>query len=80
MKESLVSLFFIFILIIYYLISYKSTNFLIQNLSLLLIGFFVSYKIPKILGNKIGGFNGDACGASVVLVETIMLLIHAILL
>ena len=79
-KESLVSLIFIFIFIIYYLISYKSPQFLIQNIILLLAGFFVSYKIPKILGNKIGGFNGDTCGASVVLVETIMLLIHAILL
>ena len=47
---------------------------------LLLIGFVVSYKIPKMLGSKIGGFNGDACGASVVLVETTMLFIHAILL
>ena len=33
-----------------------------------------------ILGNKIGGFNGDACGASVVLVETSMLFMHAIVL
>ena len=79
-KESLVSVIFIFILIIYYLISNKSAQLLIQNLFLLLIGFFVSYKIPKILGNRIGGFNGDACGASVVLVETSMLFIHASLL
>ena len=78
-KESLVSIIFIIILIIYYLISYKSAQFLTQNLFLLLIGFFVSYKIPKMLGNKIGGFNGDACGASVVLVETTMLFIHAVL-
>ena len=79
-KESLVSIVFIFTLIIYYLTSNKSAQFLTENLFLLLIGFFVSYKIPKILGSRIGGFNGDACGASVVLVETIMLLIHAILL
>ena len=39
-----------------------------------------SYLIPKILGSKIGGFTGDACGASVVLVETTMLFIHAVLL
>jgi len=45
-----------------------------------LIGIFLSYFIPNILGNKIGGFNGDACGASVVLVETAMLFMHAILL
>ena len=79
-KESLVSITFIFIFIIYYLISYKSVPFLIQTFFLLLIGFFISYKIPKFLGNKIGGFNGDACGASVVLVETTMLFIHAVFL
>ena len=79
-KESLVSIIFIFIFIIFSLISYKSTFFILENLFLLLIGFFVSYKIPKILGSKIGGFNGDACGASVVLVETTILFIHAILL
>ena len=79
-KESLVSLVFIFVFVIYCLISYKSAQFIIQKLFLLLIGFFISYKIPKILGSKIGGFNGDACGASVVLVETTMLFIHAILL
>ena len=76
----MISIIFIFIFTIYYLISYESTQFIIRNLFLLLIGFFVSNKIPKILGKKIGGFNGDACGASVVLVETTMLFIHAILL
>ena len=79
-RESLTSIIFILILIFYYLISNNSNQSMIQNLVLLLIGFFISYKIPKILGNKIGGFNGDACGASVVLVETIMLFINAILL
>ena len=78
-KESMISIIFIFIFIIF-LISYKSAQFIIQNLFLLLVGFFVSNKIPKILGKKIGGFNGDSCGASVVLVETTMLFIHAILL
>ena len=79
-KEALVSLIFICIFVLYCLISYKSAQFIIHKIFLLLIGFFISYKIPIILGNKIGGFNGDACGASVVLVETTMLLIHAILL
>ncbi len=79
-KESLASLMFLCILFIYYLILFKSTQIIIQNSFLFLIGFFVSYKIPKILGHKIGGFNGDACGASVVLVETTMLFIYAILL
>ena len=81
-EESLVSVvfIFIFIFIFYYLMSHKSAQFIIKNLFLLLIGIFASYKIPKILGNKIGGFNGDACGASVVLVETTMMFIYAILL
>ena len=78
-RESLISLLLIILFIIFYLISYKSTE-LLKNLFLLIVGFFISYKIPKILGNKIGGFNGDACGASVMLVETTMLFINAILL
>jgi adenosylcobinamide-GDP ribazoletransferase len=79
-KESLVSLIFICIFVIYYLILYKPAQFIIQKTFLLFIGFFISYLIPKILGSKIGGFTGDACGASVVLVETTMLFIHAVLL
>ena len=79
-KESLISKFLIFIFIIYYFLSFTTTPILFLNLTLLCIGFFVSYKIPKVLGNKIGGFNGDACGASVIIVETIMLFIYAILL
>ena len=78
-KEALVSLIFIFIVFIYYLIAYRSAQFIILNFFLLMIGFFVSYVTPKFLGSKIGGFNGDACGASVVLVETTMLFIHAVL-
>jgi len=79
-KESLVSVVFIFLFATYCLITDRSNQFLIQNIFLLLIGVFISYSIPKILGTKIGGFNGDACGASVVLVETTMLFIHAVLL
>ena len=79
-KESLVSLIFICIFVIYYLTLNNSAQFIIQKTFLLLIGFFISYLIPKILGSKIGGFTGDACGASVVLVETTMLFIHAVLL
>ena len=79
-KESLVSLIFICIFVIYYLTVNNPVQFIIQKTFLLLIGFFISYLIPKILGSKIGGFTGDACGASVVLVETTMLFIHAVLL
>ena len=70
----------LFIFVIYYLVSYESAQFIIQKILLLLIGFFVSYVVPKFLGSRIGGFNGDVCGASVVLVETIMLFIHAVVL
>ena len=79
-KESFVSLIFICIFVIYYLTVNNPVQFVIQKSFLLFIGFFISYIIPKILGSKIGGFTGDACGASVVLVETTMLFIHAVLL
>ena len=79
-KESFVSLIFICIFVIYYLTVNNPVQFIIQKSFLLFIGFFISYLIPKILGSKIGGFTGDACGASVVLVETTMLFIHAVLL
>ena len=79
-KESLVSLIFICIFVIYYLTVNNPVQFIIQKTFLLFIGFFISYLIPKILGSKIGGFTGDACGASVVLVETTMFFIHAVLL
>ena len=79
-KESLLSFIFIILFTIWYFSSFKSIEILVKNLFLLLIGLFISYKIPKIIGHKIGGFNGDTCGASVVLVETIMLFINAILL
>ncbi|MDC3069607.1 adenosylcobinamide-GDP ribazoletransferase [Prochlorococcus sp. AH-736-D21] len=79
-KESLISIIFLLIFIAYQLVSITSKAILIKFLFLILIGIFLSYFIPNILGNKIGGFNGDACGASVVLVETAMLFMHAILL
>jgi len=79
-KESLISIFFLLIFIPYQLVSITSQEILIKFLILILIGLFLSYLIPKMLGNKIGGFNGDACGASVVLVETAMIFMHAILL
>jgi len=79
-KESLISIIFLLIFIAYQLVSITSQAILIKFLILFLIGLFLSYSIPNILGNKIGGFNGDACGASVVLVETAMLFMHAILL
>lgn len=79
-KESLISIVFLLIFIAYQFVSITSQAILIKFLFLILIGIFFSYSIPNILGNKIGGFNGDACGASVVLVETAMLFMNAILL
>ncbi len=79
-KESLISIIFLCIFIAYQLFSITSQAILIKFLILILIGIFLSYSIPNILGNMIGGFNGDACGASIVLVETAMLFIYAILL
>ena len=79
-KESLISMIFLLIFIASQLVSITSQAALIKFLILILIGIFLSFSIPNILGNKIGGFNGDACGASVVLVETAMLFMHAILL
>jgi len=79
-KESLISIIFVLIFIAYQLVLIKSHAILVKFLFLILIGIFFSYSIPNILGKKIGGFNGDACGASIVLVETAMLFIYAILL
>jgi len=79
-KESLISFIFLLIFVAYQFVSITSQAILIKFLILILIGIFLSYSIPNILGNKIGGFNGDVCGASVVLVETAMLFMHAILL
>ena len=79
-KESLISIIFLLIFITCQIVSITSQTILIKFLILILIGIFLTYFIPNILGNKIGGFNGDACGASVVLVETAMLFMHAILL
>ena len=79
-KESLISIIFLLIFITYKLVSITSQAIFIKFLCLILIGIFLSYSISNMLGNKIGGFNGDACGASIVLVETAMLFMHAILL
>ena len=79
-KESNISLIFLLIFIFYQLFSFTSNEILIKKLVFFAIGFFISFKIPNLLGNKIGGFNGDTCGASVLLVETTMLFIYAIFL
>jgi len=79
-KESLFSIIFLLFFITYQLSSFESGQLIIKSLFLIFAGFFVSYQIPEILGKKIGGCNGDACGASVVIVETLMIFIYAIVL
>ncbi len=79
-KEALISIIFLLIFITCQLFLITSQAILIKFIFLILFGIFFSYSIPNLLGNKIGGFNGDACGASIVLVETAMLFMHAILL
>ena len=64
----------------YNLIESDSYILIFKNILLLLIGLICSWRIPIILGNQTGGVNGDTCGASVVLTETIMLFIYAIAL
>ncbi len=79
-KESLISIIFLLIFIACQLVSFASQTILIKNLFLILIGILLSNAVPIMLGNKIRGFNGDSCGASIVLVETAMLFMYAILL
>ena len=79
-KESLISIIFLLFFITCQLVSAATQAIFIKFLFLNLIGISFSYFVPNMLGNKIGGFNGDACGASVVLVETVMLFMYAILL
>ncbi len=45
-----------------------------------LIGIIPAIALPEILGRKLSGHNGDSYGASVVLVQTVMLLLLATLL
>ena len=49
-------------------------------LIIILLSMLYCFFLPKFLGTKVKGFNGDTCGASVVIVETLMLLTFAILL
>ena len=79
-KESRLSIFILISLGTYNLILSDSYFILLKTLLLLLIGFLCAWKIPMLLGNKTGGVNGDTCGASIVLTETIMLFIYAIAL
>ena len=77
LKESYIS--FSAILITFLIAtSYFKLNFF-KLFLILLLGIFYCFFIVNTLGRKVNGFNGDTCGASVVLVETIMLFTFAII-
>ena len=79
-KEGRISFIFLIILISTSLIGYESYISIIKSIFLLFTGLFCSWRIPILLGNKTGGVNGDTCGASIVLTETLMFFIYAIVL
>ena len=79
-KESQLSILIFIFLGSYNLIISDSYIFLLKRFLLLLIGLCCAWRIPMFLGHKTGGVNGDTCGASIVLTETIMLIIYAIAL
>ena len=79
-KESQLSVFILILFGSYNLIISDSSFLIFKKLLLVIIGFICSWKIPMLLGQKTGGVNGDTCGASIVLTETIMLFIYAIAL
>ena len=77
-KEATISIFFLVIIIILYFSTSNSYQEILKHLSLFLISLYFSFQVPKYLGQKIGGFNGDSCGACIVICESILLLTHAI--
>ena len=79
-KELRLSILILILLVLVSLIGSDSYIFIFKRLSLLLLGFFFAWRIPMLIGRKTGGVNGDTCGASVVLTETVMLFIYAIVL
>ncbi len=77
-KEAKISILFLVLIIILDISTSNNVYEITQHLFLFVIGLFCSFQIPKFLGKKIGGFNGDSCGACIVITETILLLTHAI--
>ncbi len=73
---------FIVILILLFTLSVIDLSFYFKIYLIIasLIGFIPSLIIPYFLAKRIGGQSGDSYGASVVLVETITLIILAIIL
>ena len=76
--EILPSLILFIILLI--LIFVFTINNAMKIYSCLFIGIIPAILIPQIIGQKLGGHSGDSYGASVVITETIVLLISALIL
>ena len=79
-KESRLSILILILLVICNLIISDSYIVKFKRIILLVMGSLFAWRIPIMLGHKTGGVNGDTCGASVILTETIMLFIYAIVL
>ena len=77
-KESMVTIFTLVFIVYYVLVTSNSLDKLITNLILLIGGLICALIVPYIIGNKVGGVNGDTCGASVVITETLMLFLYAL--
>ena len=77
-KEAIISILFLAIIIILNFSTSNSYEDIIKHLTLLFISVICSFQVPQILGKKIGGFNGDSCGACIIICESILLLTHAI--
>ncbi len=77
-QEAIISILLLVIIIILNLFISNSYQDIVKHLSLLLISIFCSFKVPQILGKKLGGFNGDSCGACIIICETTLLLTHAL--
>tara|TARA_Y100001978_G_scaffold192473_1_gene197574 strand:- start:1205 stop:1942 length:738 start_codon:yes stop_codon:yes gene_type:complete len=77
--ESKFSILLLILIIIFSLFVETSVSNL-NKIIILSLGLVISYKVPMFLGNKMGGVNGDTCGASVVLTETIMMFVYSLFL
>jgi len=77
-KEAIISILFLAIIITHNFSTSNSYQDIFKHLSLFFISIVCSLKVPQILGKKIGGFNGDSCGACIIICETTLLLTHAI--
>ena len=77
-KEAIISIIFLAIIISLNFSTSNSFQDIFKHLSLFFISILCSFKVPQVLGKKIGGFNGDSCGACIIICETTLLLTHAI--